>query len=355
MREYATGAGRVVDNILRCLLDILSDHDFFVFTREKIERYTRNHLEQVVIPSPKGYFRWQNGPFFRKLKAIKPDILIASNYTLPFFNRWRSILFEHDVSFASHPEWFSKRESMVRRYLVRRSLRKAEAVVTGSEFSKDEIIRYFHTPQEKIKVFLYGIEDRFQRRTEGEVLQWKERKGLKDRKIIGTLGAIFNRRNIPLLVESVDLLRKEQPETILYVIGRDLTHPPQNMEHILNREWIRWETHIEESELPLFYSSLEAFAYLSQYEGFGLPPLEALACGTVSVLLNETSLKEIFEEIAIMVDEPEASKIKEALETAMADRKRRKAILNRFQEKRPQFSWSRTAYEISLLCKDIAS
>ena len=350
--EYTTGVGRVIHNVLTSLIDILSDHEFLVFTREKIEKYDQENVTQFVISSPKGYFRWQNCPFFIRLNQIKPDVLVAPNYTLPLFNRWKSILLVHDVSFASHPEWFSKRESMVRRFLVKRSLIKADAIVTGSEFSKNEMVRHFPVNPEKIKVFVYGIEEKFRCSSPGEIQEWKGRKGLRNNTIIGYLGAIFDRRNIPLLVESVDLLRKERPETILYVVGENLTtSPAQNMENILNKEWIRWETHLEESELPLFYSSVDVFAYLSEYEGFGLPPLEALSCGTVSVLLNKTSLREIYHNMAIMVDEPKVDDIKEALATAIADRERKRSILDKFQERRHQFSWEKMAHEISLLCR----
>jgi glycosyltransferase involved in cell wall biosynthesis len=351
--EYAAGVGRVIHNILISLLDIFSEHDFFVFTRKRIERYDRDNVRQFVISSPKGYFRWQNGPFFKKLMEIKPDLLLASNYTLPFFNSWKSILFEHDISFASHPEWFSRKESIIRRFLVKRSLKKADVVVTGSEFSKNEMLRYFPLSPEKINVIFYGVEEKFRRSDQGKIQEWKEGKGLENNTIIGYLGAMFNRRNIPLLVESIDLLRKDYPETVLYVVGEDLTRPHQDMENLLDKEWIRWETHLKERELPLFYSSVDVFAYLSEYEGFGLPPLEALSCGTVSVLLNRTSLKEIYQDMAIMVDEPSPAQIKKALVKAITDRERKESALSKFQEERHRFSWNKMAHEISSICMDI--
>ncbi|UCC38299.1 MAG: glycosyltransferase family 4 protein [Candidatus Aminicenantes bacterium] len=351
--EYSTGVGRVIDNILISLIDILPEFSFFVFTREHIKKYSDKNVNQSVIPSPKGYFRWQNGPFIKKLKDIEPDLLIAPNYTIPFFNRWKSIVIEHDISFVTHPEWFSKKEAVMKKYLVKRSLKKSTSILTVSEFSKNEIIKNFDINPEKIKVFLHGVEDRFKRRSENEINEWKEQKGLKNTKIIGYLGSIFNRRNIPLLVESVNRIREELPDTILYVIGKDLTHPPQNISKLLNKDWIKWDAVIDDAELSLFYSSIDAFAYLSEYEGFGLPPLEVLACGTVPVLLNKTSLKEIYKDMAIMVDVPDVHKIKEALMTAIKDEERKEAVLSRFSEKRPQFSWPKIAKEFSLLIESL--
>jgi len=351
--EHSTGVGRVIDNILTSLIDILPECNFHVLTREKMRTYSGNNVKQYDIPSRGGYFRWQNGPFLKKLKEIKPNLLIASNYTLPFFNRWKSILFEYDISFASHPEWFSSREAKMRKYLVKRSLRGSTLVVTGSEFSRNEIIRIFNTEPGKIKVLYYGVDDKFQRSSEDKIVEWKEKKGLKNKKVIGFLGSIFNRRNLPLLVESVNLLRKELPEIVLYVIGKDHTRPSQNVTQLLSKDWIRWETYIRDAELPLFYSSIDAFAYLSEYEGFGLPPLEALSCGTISVLRNKTSLGEIYQDIAVMVDEAEAHSVQEALITAIKDERKKEAVLKRFQEKKHLFSWEKTAHELSLVVKNL--
>ncbi len=353
--EFSTGVGRVINAILRCLIDIFPDDKFFIFTREKVEEYSGANINQVVISSPEGYFRWQNGPFVRSLKETKPDILIASNYTLPLFNRWKSILFEYDVSFVVHPEWFSRREAFVRKALVRRSLRKASAVVTISEFSRNEIVKNFKVNPEKIKVISLGVEDKFERSSDDETNAWKEVKGLKDKKIIGYLGSIFNRRNIPLLVDGVNLLREKIPEAVLYIIGDDRTHPSQNIEQLLDRDWIRWETSMREEELPIFYSAIDTFAYLSEYEGFGLPPLEALACGAVPVVLDRSSLREVYQGLAVMVDDPKTIPVREALERAMTDDKEKQNILERFEERRSQHEWPKIAEEFSLMIKNLVS
>lgn len=349
----ATGVGRVVHNVLVHLLDLRKEDEFHIFTREKLPEYQGIRIEQVVLPDRGGYLRWQNGPLRKALKRLPPDLLFAPNYILPVRCEWKSLLIEHDISAVSHPEWYSRKYALTRKYLIARSLKKSSRVVVPSEFIKKEIISRFRINPEKLNVIGWGIKDTFKRRPPEEVDKWAERKGLKDRVVIGYLGSIFNRRNIPLLVRAVELLRKEVPDLSLYIVGRDLTHPAQPLERLLNEGWIKWEASLSEQELPLFYSSLRAFAYLSTYEGFGFPPLEALACGAVPVLLNMSSLAEVFTGMAVMVEMLDEDEIKEALRKALTEARIRKDILDTFARRREEFSWMRAAREFSLLMDDV--
>jgi glycosyltransferase involved in cell wall biosynthesis len=154
------------------------------------------------------------------------------------------------------------------------------------------------------------------------------------------------------LVEAVRLLRGDFHGIGLYVVGDDLSHPPLRVSRILEKDWILWEKSLPEPELPIFYSSCDAFAFLSEYEGFGFPPLEALACGTVPVLLNRGSLGEVFRDTAVFVDKLDVRDILSALKCALSDEPAREAIRNNFERARHGFSWERAADEYALLVKE---
>lgn len=350
----AKGVGRVVQNLMAELPRLMPDDRFLIFTKERVGGYGGPGTEEHPLPWRGGYLRWLNGPLRRALKKAKPDLLIASNYILPWHCPWRSILIEHDISVISHPEWYPLRYALTRRYLVRRSLERAGRVVVPSAFIGEEIRTAFGIKSDKIKPIGWGIEDAFRRAPEDEARGWRDRRGLAGKKVVGFLGSIFKRRHVPELIRAVGLLREEIPEAVLHLVGEDfgaLTGGGFSLPTL--PDWVLWEKSLPEEELPLFYSSIEAFAYLSEYEGFGFPPLEAMACGTPSVLLAGSSLKEIYSGLAFMVDTPDPGTIAAALKTALADERRRAALLEEFERRRDRFSWKRTAGELAVLIRSM--
>ncbi|HCS47313.1 MAG TPA: hypothetical protein DIW61_03275 [Candidatus Aminicenantes bacterium] len=346
----AKGVGRVIHNLLLPLPDKLPEDNFLIYTKENISLPSRSRAEEHILPGRGGYLRWQNGPLRKALKRADPDLLIASNYVLPLSCPWRSILLEHDISVFSHPEWYPRRYAFPRRFLVRRSLERADIVVVSSVFVENEIVRLFGIDRKKIKLIGYGVEDKFRRAPEDEVRRWRHGKGLAGKKVIGFLGSIFMRRHVPELIRAVEGLRPEFPGAVLYLVGEDFgVLGGGETSLLIGRDWIRWEKALPEGDLPVFYSSLDAFAYLSEYEGFGFPPLEALSCGTPSVLLDRSSLAEVFTGLAVMVKEPDEKEIAAALRAVLTDEEKRAGILAEFERRRPQFSWARAAAELGRL------
>lgn len=350
----AKGVGRVVHNLMAELPKLMPDDRFLVFTKERIGGYSYPGIEEHLLPCRGGYLRWLNGMLRRALKKADPDLFIASNYILPWHCPWRSILIEHDISVIAHPEWYPRRYALTRRYLIRRSLERAELVVVPSAFVGKEIRTAFGTKDDKIRPIGWGIEDAFKRAPEEKLRDWRERRGLAGKKVVGFLGSIFKRRHVPELIRAVGLLREEVPGAVLHLIGEDFGVLPGGGSPLRTLpDWVLWEKSLPEEDLPFFYSSAEAFAYLSEYEGFGFPPLEALACGTPSVLLAGSSLKEVYSGLALMVDRPEPGMIAAALKTALADEKKRAVLLEEFERQRDRFSWKRTAGELAALIRSM--
>jgi glycosyltransferase involved in cell wall biosynthesis len=349
----AKGVGRVVRHLLLRLPELLPKHEFLVYTKERTGLEGGPSARECVLPSPGGYLRWQNGPLRTALKETKPDLLIASNYVLPFFCPWRSFLIEHDISVIAHPEWYPRKYALTRRFLVRRSLHRADLVVVPSTSVEKEIEAFFKFGKHKVRVIGWGVEDKFRRSPDEEVERWREKKGLAGKKVIGFLGSIFKRRHVPELVRAVERLRRGSPEAVLHIVGEDFgVLDTGAASWPAGRDWILWENSLPEADLPIFYSSLDAFAYLSEYEGFGFPPLEALACGTVPVLLDGSSLAEVFSGLAVIVKGTGEEEVAAALRSLVEGRGIRESLLAEFGRRRGQFSWDASAAALAGLIRE---
>ena len=334
------GVGRITAGLLSVLAELDPDGEFGLFVRRPTGlSFPANVRERILSPA-RGYFRWQNFSLRKALGDFRPDVLLAPNYTLPVFYGRPAVLFEHDISYVSHPEWYSRRERMKTGRLLPHSLKRAAAVITESEFTRQEILAHFpFVRADRITVIHPGLEERFRRSRPVDISGWRARKGLEGKMVVGFLGSIFNRRHIPELVEAVRRTRDIDPNVFLYIVGRDRTCPPQDIAGITAEDWILWEEGLGDEDLPLFYSGCDAFCYLSDYEGFGIPPLEALACGTVPLVLNRTSLAEIYSGMSVLVDRADPEEIRLGLEAALSDEAKKAAVLAAFEECRPGFSW----------------
>ncbi len=344
----AKGVGRVIQNLMLPLPDFLPEDKFLVCTKEDVGIPSSVRVEQRILPGRGGYLRWQNGVLYKTLKAADPDLLIASNYVLPLRCPWESILVMHDLSVIAHPEWYPRKYAFTRRYLFRRSLERAALIVVPSGFVGDEIRAFLKVTNDRIKHIGWGVEDSFRRVSDEQVGRWREGKGLAGKKVVGFLGSIFKRRHVPELIRAVGLLRSEFRDLVLHLVGRDFGGlGGEGAARSALPDWVLWEMSLPEEELSLYYSSIDAFAYLSEYEGFGLPPLEALACGTPSVLLDVSSLSEVFFRLAFMIDTPEPRVIAAALRMALTDRAKRDGILHEFARRKDMFSWKKAASELA--------
>ena len=350
----ARGVGRAVHNIVSRLFSLHPEDAFIIFTRHRAGIYDQPHVSEVVIPDRGGYLRWLNWPLWKALRAVRPDVFIATNYVLPFFPPSKSLLFEHDISVISHPEWYPRKYALGRKLLMKRSLARAMRIVVPSEYTRAEILGTFGIEPEKVKTIRYGVDDSFQRAEEGRIRDWKRKKKTEGHPVIGFLGSFFKRRHISDLIQAVDRLREEIPGTLLYLVGRNFgAMSPREAAEVAAMDWIRWEETLPEEDLPLYYSSLDVFAYLSEYEGFGFPPLEALACGTPAVVLNRTSLGEIFNGLAVLVENPEKEEVRTALRTALLDRETRARLGSEFARRKSGFSWHKTAGGVAALLEQM--
>lgn len=342
-RTY-TGVGRYLHNLLKALLKADTENEYILYLTEELPLELEAANLKVKVVTGTSHTKWQNGPLLSALRQDTPDLFFSPNHSLPFMWKGPSVMTVHDVSWKVVKRDFSLKERVIRNFKTSIALRRSKKVFTVSQFSKDETVKHYKADPSKIFPIHSGIEDSFERCHDAEIDSFREKYGIGEERVIGFLGSIFPRRHVMELIRAWQTVKKEIPCKLM-ICGKNFCGA--DLERICSSDpdIVRIER-IDEEQLNTFYSSLDLFAYLSSYEGFGFPPMEALQCGTVPLLLNSSSLAEIYPEMAVFSETASPSDIAESLKTFLENPDGVKAsVMENWVMKREYYSWERAAAE----------
>jgi glycosyltransferase involved in cell wall biosynthesis len=282
---------------------------------------------------------WEQTTFARALGRDRADVVFAPGYTAPLTAPAPVALTVHDVSFAAHPEWFSFREGTRRRTLTAWSARRARIVMTDTEFSRDEIRKHLGVPADRVRVIPLGVSR----------LVVDQRPAARE-PIILFVGSIFARRHVDRLIEVfVNHVAPAVPGSRLEIVGENRL-PAGNPAAALRgaprdvAERVTLRAYVDEGTLSALYERASVFAFLSEYEGFGLTPLEALSAGVPPVVLDTAVAREVYGPAARYVTSlasprPLAGALIELLTSTGA----RDAILSHAERVLRRYDWRTTA------------
>lgn len=278
------------------------------------------------------------------LIASDANILFAPAYSGPLAMNVPMVLTIHDVSFAAHPEWFAWREGLRRRFLTRFAARRAARILTVSDFSKREIVRRLGVYPDKVEVIYSGVHQIIPT----EPSPSPSRATSDPHPLVLFVGSIFNRRHVPELVRGFALLAGRHAGIRLTIVGDNRTLPRVDLQALAAQSGagprIRVREYVSDEELAMLYREASAFAFLSDYEGFGFTPLEALAVGVPPVVLDTEVAREIYGPSAAYVDRAEPERIASALETVLTDAAERERILAASPRVLARYSWRECAH-----------
>lgn len=264
----------------------------------------------------------------------------------------------HDVASLEHPEWFNSLFSAWYRWLTPQLVKRVRRVITGSSFSKERLLQFTRVEDSKVVVIPEGVDDRFHPRKDEEIARVLEQLKIPSPHYLLSLGTLEPRKNLPRLLAAWSSCRERLPEEVWLVVAGP--RAPANVFGKLELGNIPPRVHftgfVSESSLPALYSGATALVYVSIYEGFGLPVLEAMASGTVPIVANNSSLPELTGDAGIAVDPYDTEAIAEAIEHVIGDSSHREALAVRAAERSRGFSWERSAAQTwRVLAGEVAS
>lgn len=364
-----SGIGQYLLHLIRELGKHYPDDEYLLLT-------TEGQLEDPAFPSnvtiagvatrgPGGRrvekFLWEQRTFPLAGQRRGADILHVPYFATPFIQPLPTVVTIHDVIPLRLPVYKTSEAVRVYNALVSRASRRAPLIITVSQYSKRDIQEVLGIAEERIRVVLEAARPQLQPVEDPATLAAaRERYGLGKRYLL-YLGGFDDRKNVGALIQAFAqlLAQKEAPEVQLMLAGDtsrlgDATYPDWRplAKKLGVMERIR-TGHVAEADLPALYSAATAFVYPSLYEGFGLNPLEAMACGAPVICSNRTSLPEVVGSAAMLVDPEEPGAMTAAMACLLSDADLRAALQGQSLARAAQFSWERAATETHAIFEEV--
>lgn len=367
----ATGVGRYLGGLLRewAAGNGARAHEFVLYAPEPIALSLDTRRIPTRTIAGAGGTWWEQVQVPRAVATDHLDVWFAPAYTAPLRLPAPSVVAIHDLSFVAHPEWFRLREGARRRWLTSQSASRAAAVITISEFSKSELIERLDVPAGRIHVIPPGIGT-------GGVGLGAGGSGIvgapggsapspRPRSLVPSpynvlfVGSIFNRRHVTDLIRAFAPVARAHSGASLDIVGDNRSYPREDVRATIAAEQIeaqvRCHEYVGEEQLAALYAAARAFAFLSEYEGLGLTPLEALAAGIPPVLLDTAVARESCGDAAVYVPVSDLPATTRALEAVLFDDRVRERILAAAPAQLAKYSWPRAASETLAVLENVGA
>ena len=349
-----TGAGNYIINLIRSLNTLDSGDEFVVFVQQSRQHLfdlppsSRLHWQVVPDKHPARRLVWEQIIFPGLVGQANLDLLHSLHYTRPYRLPCPSVVTFHDMTFFLYPHMHTLTKRVFFANTIRVSARRADALIADSESTRQDAIRLLGIPPGKISAIPLGVDEVFHPVHDVNLLaDVRQRYNLPEQFIL-FVGVVEPRKNLSLLLKSYKTLVSEDITHPLVIAGRfgwmynDLL---RQIDALGLKDKIQFTGYIPQTDLPIVYNLADVFVYPSIYEGFGLPPLEAMACGTPVITTAISSMPEHVGDAGILIPAEDEWALSRAIHTVLTDRRLREQLSLKGSKQAANFTWKRTARE----------
>jgi len=356
-KEKKHGIGRYVFNILKEISK--ANHEIYLIDYERKEYLNKYCKKQIIIENKWPYFKFVLWNLFllRKISKLKEkfDIVFNPCFVLNYFGEIKNFF---PVVYDLIPLKYKERrflEFILCKFLYKNVLEKSKKIITLSEYSKKDIVEYFKIDPQKIKVIYGAVDKRFKIIESKRKLERIQKKYNLPRKFVLTVNFAHPRKNTKNLLEAYSKFFK-MINVPLVIIGEK----EWGYERVINLwkklklgEKVRFIFSVPDEDLVAIYNLAEVFIYPSFYEGFGLPVIEAMACGCPVITSNLSSLPEVGGKAAFYVNPYSVKDIAGALEKVLRNKNLRKKMIREGRKQAKRFSWENSVKELLKIFKEV--
>lgn len=360
-----TGIGKMTEYILEGLSEYSENEIYLNYfkTRRKnelaadMEQYVHNRNTYINQCSWFYYF------IYRRLKKFLPlpycmffrkkyDVIQFFNYSVPFGVKGKKAVYIYDMAYMAYPETIRKETLDMLYREVEKACIRADKIITISEFSKMEIKKYLKIDDKKVAVVPCGVDNKiFRADYEKEEIE-------RVTKIYGIsfpyflyLGTLEPRKNIPRLIEAYFRLKSVKPSRLpkLVIAGKkgwNYENIFETVQRYYLEEDVIFTGYVKDEDVPYLLSGALCFVFPSLYEGFGMPPLEAMACGTPVISSKVASIPEVVGNAGILIDPNDSEALCKAMYEMVINEKKRKKLQEKGLERSRKFSWKASAEKL---------
>lgn len=349
------GVGIVTDEVMgRMARSHPTDQFDYYFDRKYDPRFIHGsnvhpHVLHPVTRLPILIRYWLDHPVRKNVIQAKANVFFSPDGFIPLGMSIPKVSMVHDVAYLRYPEHLQPRIRAFYKKWMPRYLAYTDHIITVSEFSKSELIAGYNIHPDKISVVYNGITDMYTPVSEDEKRKTRERY-TNGKPYFIYLGAIHPRKNILTLVKAFEQIKSSHPsDHQLVLAGRASWHTEDVFKAIAGSKWkdsIHLPGYIATAEASALVSSAEAMIYPSLYEGFGLPLVEAMACGVPVICSNVSSLPEVAGNAALLFDPLDAGQLAYHMEKLSTDETLRKELITLGAERCKYFSWDKAAIQV---------
>lgn len=355
------GIGTYVRNLVDCLARQDHDDEYVLLCRPADADYLRS-LGRRFTPLPEqagNYSLREQVSIPMALTRARVDLFHAPHYVVSPLTATPYVVTIHDCIHLRFPQYLPNRLAPTyARMMMQVAARRARRVLTVSQASKEDILHYLGTPADKVEVIYNALDNRLATPpTADDMTRVRERFQLNSPFILYA-GNIKPHKNVDRLIEAYSILRRRGVTDVkLMIIGDQISKYP-NLRRLVHRfqlhQHVRFLGFVPEETLSVLYRLASVFVFPSLYEGFGLPPLEAMAAGAPVVTSNTSSLPEVVGDAAVLIDPMDAGAIADAMAHVLGDEHLRAELIRRGHERVKAFSWARSVARVREVYAELA-